>query len=270
MERVALFADAGYVLVGAHDVLGGPTSRSAFDCNYEALVPALAAQVQAHTGGVRMLRTYWYDGARDRLPTAEHRRIGSLPYVKVRLGSVNAKNQQKGVDFLIYRDLTTLARSRAIDRAYLFAGDEDLRESVADAQDMGIQVVLMTFEPTARTGRSAALVREVDEVLTMSDKEFWAPHFAAPKVVARATAPTNDELQPCADEFARAWTRDATPEEITKLLEQEPEVPRHLYVQLVLAAEASLGSLRPFKDAKGELRSLFFAAVKRHRDAVGE
>jgi hypothetical protein len=29
-------------------------------------------------------------------------------------------------------------------------------------------------------------------------------------------------------------------------------------------------SLRPFPDAKGELRSLFFAAVKRHRDAQGE
>ena len=42
-----------------------------------------------------VLRTYWYDGARDRIPTAEHQAISDLPNVKLRLGRLNQRHQQK-------------------------------------------------------------------------------------------------------------------------------------------------------------------------------
>ena len=81
-----------------------------------------------------------------------------MPNVKLRLGRINAKNQQKGVDALIYRDLTTLARERAICDAFLLAGDEDLREGVKAAQDMGVRVTLIGIdqnEPLRHTAREA-------------------------------------------------------------------------------------------------------------------
>jgi uncharacterized LabA/DUF88 family protein len=262
--RMAAFVDAGYLLAGAHDLLGNVTSRSAFDCDYAALLPALREFTEGHSGGsLTFLRTYWYDGARDGLPTVDHRRIGSLPYVKVRLGRLNQRGQQKGVDGLIYRDLTSIARAGAIERAYLFTGDEDIRESVVAAQDMGVQVVLLAFKPTALTGRSAELTREVDEVVIL-EKSFWEPHFTRVQPAPASTSPPEEaRLESCASSFARKWAEGATPEEVSTLIHQAPTVPKDMYVQLLQAAEAELGSLRPFGEAKGALRREFFKALKK-------
>lgn len=217
MTRIAAFFDAGYLLAGAHDLLGGTVSRSAFDCDYEALLPALRESIEEHSGdSLAFLRSYWYDGARDGIPTGDHRRVGNLPYVKLRLGRLNARGQQKGVDGLIYRDLTALARTGVVHRAYVFTGDEDMRESVVAAQDMGVQVVLMSFAPTRHTGRSAALVQEVDEVVVL-DKAFWKGHFTANEPVAPATAPDSGAIATAAERYVAEWTAGATPEETIQL-----------------------------------------------------
>ncbi len=262
MARVALFVDAGYLLAGAHDLMGGPVSRSAFDCNYEALLTALQKEVETRSAPLTFLRTYWYDGARDGIATADHRRIGDQHYVKVRLGRLNVRGQQKGVDGLIYRDLTTLARGGVIHRAYLFTGDEDIRESVSAAQDLGVQVVLMSFKPTAKTGRSAELAREADEVV-MLDPGFWPPHFTKRQTAAPAAGPPPPEaLKTVAESFATDWAAGATPDEVRELLKREPQLPKELYVQLVLAAEKVTGSLKTYGKEKGELRTEFWRAIK--------
>jgi hypothetical protein len=110
MSHSALFVDAGYLLAGAHGLLGGTVSRSAFTCGYGGLLDVLRGKVEEHGPGLTFLRTYWYDGARDGIPTADHRLIGGLPYVKVRVGRLTQRGQQKGVDGLIYRDISSLAR----------------------------------------------------------------------------------------------------------------------------------------------------------------
>lgn len=261
MARAALFVDAGYLLAGAHDLLGGTPSRSSFDCHYEALLPALRTFVNGHAGTLDFLRTYWYDGARDGIATSDHLRIGELPYVKVRLGRLNTRGQQKGVDGLIYRDLTTLARAGAIERAYIFTGDEDMRENVAAAQDLGLQVVLMCFQPTRQTGRSHALVREADEVIIL-EPDFWQPHFTRrTPPAAPSEAPSADAIAAAGRAFAESWAQSATPEETGELLARAPWMPRDLYVQLLLAAEVTLGSLRDYGEEKRALRAAFFATL---------
>ncbi len=54
----------------------------------------------------------------------------------------------------------TLARERAMATAYLLGGDEDVREGVAAAQDMGGRVVLITIPGSKR---AFTLVAEADE-----------------------------------------------------------------------------------------------------------
>jgi uncharacterized LabA/DUF88 family protein len=262
MSRVALFVDAGYLLAGAHDLMGGPITRSAYDCDYATLLSALRQEVESRSVPLTFLRTYWYDGARDGIATADHRRIGEQDYVKVRLGRLNMKGQQKGVDGLIYRDLTTLARAGVIHRAYLFTGDEDIRESVAAAQDLGVQVVLMAFKPTAQTGRSAELAREADEVIIL-DSDFWPPHFAKRQTIAPSGGPPAPAtLATVAEVFAHDWASGATAAEVRELLKSEPQMPRELYVQLVLEAEKTTGSLKEYGKQKGELRTEFWRAVR--------
>lgn len=263
---MAAFLDAGYLLAGVHDLLGGTVSRSAFDCDYEQLLPALREHIEQHSGGsLTFLRSYWYDGARDGIPTGDHRRVGNLPYVKLRLGRLNARGQQKGVDGLIYRDLTALARAGAIERAYLFTGDEDMRESVIATQDMGVQVVLIAFSPTPKTGRSAALVQEVDEVLVL-DRSFWQPHFTPnePSAVS-ATPPGDADINASAEKYVQEWASGATSEEMLRLLDQAPRLPKPMDVQLVLAAEKTLGSLRGQGEVKIKLRHAFWKELRAAR-----
>ncbi len=258
-----LFVDAGYLLAGAGDVLYGTTSRVEIACNYASLINAIKTRVAEHSRGLRLLRTYWYDGARGGIPTPDHRLIESIPYVKVRLGRVTPSGQQKGIETMIVRDLLTLARERAVARAYLLSGDEELCEAVRAAQDMGVQVVLMALVEGERTGRSHELVREADELLEL-DQEFLRPHFQRRELPDRSSLEEldDDAIREAARDFVERWLAIASRREVDELLDAEPRIPRDIDVQLIESAEETLGSLRDLQDAKIRLRDYFWQAVK--------
>ncbi len=241
----------------------GTTSRPAFSCDYRPLTKALAEWVSGHSG-MHQLRTYWYDGAVRGVASADHEQISGFAYVKVRLGRV-IQGEQKGVDALIYRDLMTLARERAISRAYLISGDEDLREGVVAAQDMGVQVVLLGVPTSQRTNQSATLIREADEHVVLP-KEFWDSHFEN-KTRRAADVPTTAEVGPAQAQtagraFATEWVTRAKRDETAELLAAFPRIPSELDLALLIEAEKSLGSLRERQDLKHEVRGAFWGAVK--------
>jgi uncharacterized LabA/DUF88 family protein len=239
MDRSAIFVDAGYLLAAGGLLTCGTKSRAAFDCDYPALTTKLAQWVEDHNGGrFNCLRTYWYDGAVNAVPTSDHEQIGGLPYVKVRLGRI-IRGEQKGVDALIYRDLMTLARERAISCAYLVSGDEDLREGVVAAQDMGVQVVLLGV-PGSHSNQSAALIREADEHVVLP-KEHWEEHFTRQRQEALPTkgTPTPADAQTAGRAFARAWAEKASSEDLDKLLNEKPRIPTELDAALLLDCHQS-------------------------------
>jgi|CZKG01.1.fsa_nt_gi hypothetical protein len=271
-DRSAIFIDAGYLLAAGGLLCCGVKDRSRFTCDYERLTEELAAWANTHSGGMTSLRTYWYDGAKNAVPTADHERIGGLPYVKVRLGRIHS-GQQKGVDALIYRDLMTLARERAVSRAYLLSGDEDLREGVIAAQDMGVQVILIGIPTSRRSNQSAALVREADELVVLP-REHWSPYFAptpagaSPMSPARSTAAaspkataTPEAARAAGRAFAKDWLSQVSRHELAGLISDEPKIPGQLDISLVLDAETTLGSLRDKQSLKHELRAGFWAVV---------
>jgi len=262
MERTAIFVDAGWLLAAAALEVQGAPSRDELACDYSRLIASLGAHVDAHSGGVPCLRTYWYDGARGGAPSYEHDRVAGLPYVKLRLGRLSATGQQKGVDVLIYTDLMTLARERAITRAYLVGGDEDLREGVAEAQKLGVQVVLLGMPISDGHNQSARLVREADEFRTLP-REAWSPHFRL-RTADDATPdhPQVTQARQLGDEFARRWVATATPEETRSVLAEFPRVPPRLDSVLLAHAEATMGSLRSSPDLKTEVRGHFWFALK--------
>lgn len=133
----AIFVDAGYVYASAGLLVAGTEDRRSFDLDAEGLIDAFIDTARAIFADSRLLRVYWYDGARRRIHTTEQQAIAELPDVKVRLGNLNANNQQKGVDSLIRSDLESLARHRAISDAALVGGDEDLVSAVEAAQGTG-------------------------------------------------------------------------------------------------------------------------------------
>ena len=147
--NVAVFVDAGYLYaLAALARFKQNYPRGRVSLNVEAVVHELKREVAALDGGAnRLIRIYWYDGAPLAGRTPEQTRTAALPDVKLRLGSVNAYGQQKGVDALIVHDMSELARNRAVDAMLVVSGDEDLLVGVQTAQTFGVRVHLLGVDP---------------------------------------------------------------------------------------------------------------------------
>jgi hypothetical protein len=156
----------------------------------------------------------------------------------------------------------TLARERAISRAYLVAGDEDLREAVAEAQKLGIQVVLLGMPSSVGHNQSAALVRECDQYLDLP-RAVWEPHCRPRTAEDEDSAPLEVEaIQETAREFAAEWAADHLKSQRAALAEQFPKLPREVDIALLQAGEQRVGSLRRRHDLKEELRGTFWWTLR--------
>lgn len=121
-----MFVDAGYLFAaGTKELFGEQLKREDVSLNYVAVEEKLRLAAEEHSK-LDLLRIYWYDGAYLH-PTTQHTELARLSNVKVRLGLINSRGEQKGVDSLIVTDMITLARNRAMDSCMLLTGDEDIR-----------------------------------------------------------------------------------------------------------------------------------------------
>jgi hypothetical protein len=164
MDRVAVLVDAGYFFAAGSALVSGTgiKRRDTIVFDETRAADELRSFAQTITGGLGLLRIYWYDGALRRTgPTGEHLRLAHANDIKVRLGFLNAAGEQKGVDSLIVTDMVELARNRAVADMVLVSGDEDVRIGVQLAQGFGVRVHLLGIKPCAGT-QSAQLRQEAD------------------------------------------------------------------------------------------------------------
>jgi uncharacterized LabA/DUF88 family protein len=175
LSRYAIMVDVGYIYASAGELLFGAASRREYKVDADKLIQALTRHADDKVRG-ELLRVYWYDAARDRVPTIDQRVIAQMPWVKLRLGNLNARGQQKGVDAQIRADMEALARHRAITDAILVAGDEDMVPAVEAAQAFGVRVHLWGIEPPYGTNQAERLVWESDTVEVL-ERSFLEPYF---------------------------------------------------------------------------------------------
>jgi uncharacterized LabA/DUF88 family protein len=175
LARYAVMVDVGYIYAAAGELLFGFSSRRDFRVDAVPLIQVVTKHADELIRG-ELLRVYWYDAARDRVPTIDQRVIAQMPWVKLRLGNLNARGQQKGVDAQIRADMEALARHRAITDAVLIAGDEDMVPAVEAAQAYGVRVHLWGIEPPYGTNQAERLVWESDTVDVL-DAPFLRPYF---------------------------------------------------------------------------------------------
>ena len=175
LTRYAIMVDVGYIYAAAGELLFSAASRREYRVDADKLIQALIRHADLHVPG-ELLRVYWYDAARDRVPTIDQRVIAQMPWVKLRLGNLNARGQQKGVDAQIRADMEALARHRAITDAILVAGDEDMVPAVEAAQAFGVRVHLWGVEPPYGTNQAERLVWESDTVEVL-ERSFVEPFF---------------------------------------------------------------------------------------------
>ncbi|WP_405821875.1 NYN domain-containing protein [Streptomyces sp. NBC_01390] len=258
----AIFVDAGYLYAAAGRLVAGTEDRRSYELDAEGLIEALIDKARTIFADSRLLRVYWYDGARRRIHTIEQQSIAELPDVKVRLGNLNANNQQKGVDSLIRTDLESLARHRAINDAALIGGDEDLVSAVEAAQGYGARVHLWGIEAPDGRNQAEPLLWEVDSQRTF-DLDFFKPY------VARRTAasyegsggarPTREDVRFVGAQIAAKWLAARGREALVELLPGHPYLPGSVDQDLLVEAEGLLQySLRGQSELRRALRDGFW------------
>ncbi len=301
LPRFAILVDVGYLYAAAGDLLFGVSSRRSYRVDAEGLIKALEGRAAACMRG-ELLRVYWFDAARDRVPTIDQRVVAPLPRVKLRLGNLNKHNQQKGVDAQIREDLETLARHGAVTDAILIAGDEDMVPAVEAAQTYGVRIHLWGVEPPYGTNQAERLIWESDTVDVVS-ADFIKPYFTldasreaasegassppvpSPTAVfgARPPRPAPPPSRPQAppggsvaklgpgrgrmdeigEHIAHKWILTRGRDNIRDLL-PGPILPTVIDKELLIEGEKELGhSLRPYKEARDWLREGFWARVYR-------
>ncbi|GAA3116575.1 NYN domain-containing protein [Planomonospora alba] len=291
--KYAVLVDVGYLYAAAGEVLLGAKERKEYRVAADELIQALQKHAETRIHG-ELLRIYWYDAARDRVPTVDQRVIAQLPWVKVRLGNLNARGQQKGVDAQIRSDLEALARHHAVSDTILIAGDEDMVPAVEAAQAYGVRIHLWGVEPPYGTNQAERLVWEADTVEILSAdflRDFFsrAPQpvpvppatpspaqvFAGrapavkPKVPAGGVTklgPSRPRVEEVGEHVAQKWILTRGRDNIRDLL-PGPILPTVIDTELLIEAEKELGhSLRPFPEARVWLRDGFWARVYREFD----
>jgi uncharacterized LabA/DUF88 family protein len=166
VDRCIVLVDAGYLLGAAASLLAGEPSRSRITVDHTALIQALRERAESDTERP-LLRIYWFDGAPDRVPQPEHRRLRVMPRVTVRLGALTRSDgrwAQKGVDAAMHAELTELARNGACSDVVLVTGDGDLLPGMMAAKEHGVAVHLWAVQAAdGDYNQSEDLVAEADE-----------------------------------------------------------------------------------------------------------
>ncbi|MGW0700540.1 NYN domain-containing protein [Streptomyces sp. NPDC002867] len=228
VDRCVVLVDAGYLLGAAASLLAGEPARSRITVDHSALIQGLRDLAEADTERP-LLRIYWFDGAPDRVPQPEHRRLRVMPRVTVRLGALTRSDgrwAQKGVDAAMHAELTELARNRACSDVVLVTGDGDLLPGLMSAKEHGVAVHLWAVQAAdGDYNQSEDLVAEADErrvldrawiTRAVRAKELsgiCAPApVPRPEIAAILSAPLPESALAASDERAADTTpRNGTP-----------------------------------------------------------
>ncbi|WP_329069225.1 NYN domain-containing protein [Streptomyces sp. NBC_01429] len=225
VDRCVVLVDAGYLLGAAASLLAGEPARSRITVDHAALIQGLRERAEADTEQP-LLRIYWFDGAPDRVPQPEHRRLRVMPRVTVRLGALTRSDgrwAQKGVDAAMHAELTELARNRACSDVVLVTGDGDLLPGLMSAKEHGVAVHLWAVQAAdGDYNQSEDLVAEADErrvldrawiTKAVRAKELGGicppPPAPRPEIAAILSAPLPESALAASAEGAERAARDA-------------------------------------------------------------
>ncbi|MET8816140.1 NYN domain-containing protein [Streptomyces sp. NPDC004549] len=224
MDRCIVLVDAGYLLGAAATLLAGDAARSRLSVDHTGLIQQIRERAQTETGQP-LLRIYWFDGAPDRVPQPEHRRLRVMPRVTVRLGMltrVGGRVQQKGVDAAMHAQLTELARHKAATDIVLITGDGDLLPGVMAAKEHGVAMHLWAVQAAdGAYNQSEDLVAEADERQLLDRAWLTAAITAAEpasldSAVRAAPEPSAPGAAPQASSPVRASARTPHPGDLAR------------------------------------------------------
>jgi hypothetical protein len=170
VDRCALFVDAGYVLADGAMAAHGTSQREALSWDYAGLLQFFSGLAADRTG-LSVLRCYWYEATVDGRRTPEHDTLADLPGLTLRLGRMRP-GKREGLETEIHRDLTTLARNRAVSDVLLVSAEDDLAQVIADVQDLGVRVIIMHISVDGNWTVSRSLRQQCDDIVEIQGSQL--------------------------------------------------------------------------------------------------
>ncbi len=261
MSRVAVFVDAGYLFAeGSMLLTGSRQDRTQLSLDVAAVVAALEQEATARSGR-QLLRIYWYDASRSRRPGPEHLDLAEAHDVKLRLGRINDRGEQKGVDALIIADLVELSRNRAIADAMLLSGDEDLRLAVEQSQQLGVRVHLLGIRETRRLNQSRLLRQEADTHAEWD--ETVIARFLSHVVMVLPGDADEAGIEEGLEAWIEAFIAELLPHEVLKLSAAKGDTVPFEYDRRLLATGRSLHGRDTLTEAERRaLREAFLRLIR--------
>ena len=189
MDRCALFVDAGYVLADGAMAVHGTRRRESVSWDYAGLLQLFGSLAMERTR-LPLLRCYWYEATVEGRRTADHETLADLPGVKLRMAKARP-GRREGVESEIRRDLTTLARNKAVSDVVVVTAEEDLAQVIADVQDMGLRVTLLHIDLEGGWAASRSLRQECDDFVEISAAHL-RPYV---ELISGAEPPRPDESE---------------------------------------------------------------------------
>jgi uncharacterized LabA/DUF88 family protein len=166
VDRCALFVDAGYVLSDGAMAVHGTRRRESVSWDYAGLLQLFGNLAMERTR-LPLLRCYWYEATAEGRRSADHDTLADLPGVKVRVAKMRP-GRREGVEGEIHRDLTTLARNKAVSDVMVVSAEEDLAQVISDVQDTGMRVTLLHIATEGNGTIPRALREECDDFVEIS------------------------------------------------------------------------------------------------------
>jgi hypothetical protein len=162
--------DAGYVLADGAMAVHGTRRRESVSWDYAGLLQLFGNLAMERTR-LPLLRCYWYEATVEGRRSADHDVLADLPGVKLRLTKMRP-GRREGVEGEIHRDLTTLARNKAVSDVMVVSAEEDLAQVIADVQDMGMRVTLLQITTDGNWASSRALRQECDDIVEVNGEHL--------------------------------------------------------------------------------------------------
>jgi uncharacterized LabA/DUF88 family protein len=189
VDRCALFVDAGYVLTDGAMAVHGTRRRESVSWDYAGLLQLFGNLAMERTR-LPLLRCYWYEATVEGRRSADHDTLADLPGVKLRVAKMRP-GRREGVEGEIHRDLTTLARNKAVSDVMVVSAEEDLAPVIADVQDMGMRVTLLHIATEGNGTIPRALRQECDDLVEISAAHL-RPYV---ELISGAEPPRPDESE---------------------------------------------------------------------------
>lgn len=261
MDRYAIFVDAGYVIAAGGQFCCRTSNRDMISIDVAGLRDYLNC-IAIDSTSISALRMYWYDAAPYGGPTPDHDKIASLANIKIRLGRIKG-GKQKGVDALIYHDLITLARERAISDALLVSGDDDMLEAVRAVQEMGIRVTLVGIPPSDQKNNQSRELRQEADAVIILDFQRLSELFTTRVSASIYEEQGLEKANQIGSALAGKVFRNKTKEQLIDILEKHPRIPGEIDSDLLRSLRKALRTKTVEEQIRGATRSSFWTTLNK-------